>query len=124
MKKDIRLIYLEPCLIELHLLRTRFFYLGNMDNFRVVCINDKAMPKGFPASHWIKKGETYTVLDARYLARQHMSIGYKLSEIEIPQDCAYQYFLSNRFRPCSSEDEEAEEAVIELLRETDLVHYD
>jgi len=109
--------------MELHLLKARFFYLRNMDNFRVVCINDKAMPKEFPASCWLKKGETYTVVDARYLARQHMSIGYKLAEVEIPQDCAYQYFLSNRFRPCSDEDQEAEEAVRELLEGAEVVDY-
>jgi hypothetical protein len=89
-----------------------------MDSFRIVCINDKARPKGFPAGCWIESGEVYTVVDAKYLARQRMSIGYKLAEIDIPQDCDYQYFLANRFRPYSDEDAEMEEALSELLEET------
>jgi hypothetical protein len=47
-----------------------------------------------------------------------MSIGYKLAEIDIPEDCDYQYFLANRFRPYSDEDAEMEEALTELLEET------
>ena len=46
-----------------------------MDSFRIVCINDKARPKGFPAGSWVEAGEVYTVVDAKYLARQRMSIG-------------------------------------------------
>lgn len=89
-----------------------------MDSFRIVCINDKARPKSFPASCWIESGEVYTVVDAKYLARQRMSIGYKLAEIDIPEGCDYQYFLANRFRPYSDEDAEMEEALSELLEET------
>lgn len=94
-----------------------------MESFRVVCVNDRAMPKGFPANRWIKKGEVYTVSEAKYLARQHMSIGYKLFEIELPEDCPYQFFLANRFRPYSDDDAEAEKAVEQLLEEMDLVEY-
>jgi hypothetical protein len=89
-----------------------------MDSFRIVCVNDKVRPKGFPAGSWVEAGEVYTVVDAKYLARQRMSIGYKLAEIDIPEDCDYQYFLSNRFRPYSDEDAEMEEALTELLEET------
>jgi hypothetical protein len=89
-----------------------------MNSFRIVCINDKARPKGFPVNCWIESGEVYTVVDAKYLARQRMSIGYKLAEIDIPEDCDYQYFLANRFRPYSDEDAEMEEALSELLEET------
>jgi hypothetical protein len=89
-----------------------------MNSFRIVCINDKARPKGFPVSCWIESGEVYTVVDAKYLARQRMSVGYKLAEIDIPEDCDYQYFLANRFRPYSDEDAELEEALSELLEET------
>lgn len=94
-----------------------------MESFRIVCVNDRAKPKGFPAHLWIKKDEVYTVIEAKYLARQHMAIGYKLAEIEIPEDCEYQYFLSNRFRPVDDEAVEAEEAVKELLKEVDIVEY-
>lgn len=92
-----------------------------METFRVVCVNDRSMPKGFPSNCWIKKGEVYTIVEAKFLARQHMTVGYKLAEIQIPEDCEYQFFLSNRFRPYSEDDAEAEEAVNELLKEFDLV---
>lgn len=94
-----------------------------METFRVVCINDKAKPKEFPSHLWIKKGETYTVADAKYLTRQHMTIGYKLYEIDIPEDCQYQFFLANRFRPYDDDDAMAEEAVRELLEQNYMSEY-
>lgn len=94
-----------------------------MDSFRVVCVNDRSRPKEFPPECWIEKGEVYTVVDAKYLTRQHMSVGYKLAEIEIPSDCPYQFFLSNRFRPYNEDDAMAEEAVMELLEETGFLEY-
>lgn len=92
-----------------------------METFRVVCVNDKARPNNFPPHLWVKKNEVYTIVEAKYLARQHMAVGYKLAEIDIPEDCEYQFFLSNRFRPYSDDDAEAEEAVNELLKEFDTV---
>ena len=92
-----------------------------MEQFRVVCVNDKARPKEFPAGCWVEKNEVYTVVDAKYLARQHMTIGYKLAEIDLPEDSVYQYFLSNRFRPYSDEDEMLEAAIEELLEQTEPV---
>jgi len=47
-----------------------------------------------------------------------MTIGYKFAELEIPEECEYKFFLANRFRPCSEDDELAAEAVEELLEET------
>jgi len=76
---------------------------------------------GFPPQLWIEKNEVYTVVDAKYLARQHMTIGYKLAEIDLPEDSVYQYFLSNRFRPYSDEDEMLEAALEELLEETEVI---
>jgi hypothetical protein len=92
-----------------------------MEQFRVVCVNDRFCPMGFPPQLWIQKNEVYTVVDAKYLARQHMTIGYKFAEIDLPEDSVYQYFLSNRFRPYSDEDEMLEAALEELLEETEVV---
>lgn len=92
-----------------------------MENFRVVCVNDSARPKELPVGCWVTKGEVYTVVDAKYLSRQHMAIGYKLAEIDLPENSVYQFFLSNRFRPYSEEDLMLEEALSELLEETALV---
>ena len=86
-----------------------------MDSFRVVCVNDSAKPDGF-IGQWIKKNEIYTVVDAKHLKRQRMTLGYKLAEIDIASDSVYQYFLSNRFRPLSENDEHnMEQAFQELL---------
>ncbi len=49
-----------------------------MDNFRVVCVNDSAKPDGF-IGEWIKKDEIYTVVDAKNLARQRMTLGIQVS---------------------------------------------
>lgn len=88
-----------------------------MEHFKVVCVNDKAKPAEY-FGEWIEKGEVYTVIDAKYLARQRMSIGYKLEEIYMPAESPYQYFLSNRFRPYTDEDAMLEYALEELLEET------
>ena len=84
-------------------------------DFKVVCMNDKAMPKDFPAKYWIKRGEMYTVIDAKEMYYNRKSLGYKFEEIDIPADCKYQYFLANRFAPIS--EEELEMAMNELLEE-------
>ncbi len=89
-----------------------------MDSFRVVCVNDNAKPDGF-IGEWIKKDEIYTVVDAKNLARQRMTLGYKFAEITISESSKYQYFLSNRFRPLSEEDEMMEQALEELMKEVE-----
>lgn len=88
-----------------------------MENFRVVCVNDRSKPDGF-IGDWIKKGEIYTVVDAKKLARQRLSIGYKFAELNIDEKSVFQYFLANRFRPYDEDDAKAEEAVQELLEES------
>lgn len=88
-----------------------------MESFRVVCLNDKHKPKEF-IGDWIEKGEVYTVIEAKYLARQRNTIGYRFAELNISEDSMYQFFLANRFRPYSDDDAEAEKAVEELLKET------
>lgn len=87
-----------------------------METFRVVCVNDKAKPADY-FGEWIEKGEVYTVIDAKYLARQRMSIGYKLAEVDRPSESPYQYFMANRFRPYTEEDAMLEYALEELLEE-------
>tara|TARA_R110002020_G_scaffold242738_1_gene456087 strand:- start:174 stop:458 length:285 start_codon:yes stop_codon:yes gene_type:complete len=89
-----------------------------MDSFRVVCVNDSAKPDGF-IGEWIKKNEIYTVVDAKNLARQRMTLGYKLAEVAISEASKFQYFLSNRFRPLSEEDEMMEKALEDLMKEVE-----
>jgi hypothetical protein len=102
-----------------HPLTVGFFNFTIMDQFRVICINDKFRPVDFPAHLWIKKDQIYTVSEAKHLARQHMAVGYKFYEIEIPEDCKYQFFIANRFRPVDEDELEAEKALEQLLLETE-----
>lgn len=89
-----------------------------MDSFKVVCVNDRFKPADLGQSSWIKKGEIYTVIDAKFMKRQNMSIGYKLEEISLPEDSPYKFFASNRFRPYQGDDAtEAQQAVEKLLEE-------
>jgi hypothetical protein len=83
-------------------------------SFKVICKNDKAMPKDFPAAYWIEYGEVYTVVDSKKMANNRMATGYKLEEIDMPADCPYQYFLANRFVPYN---DEADKALQELMDE-------
>ena len=89
-----------------------------MENFRVVCVNDKAKPNDF-VGDWIQRDEIYTVVDAKHLTRQRMTLGYKLAEVNISDHSPYQFFLSNRFRPLSEEDEMMERALEELMEEVE-----
>jgi hypothetical protein len=109
----------NPYLGVLHHEGVGIFNLVYMESFRVVCRNDRAMPEGFPAAYWIEKDQVYTVVEASLLARQNMVVGYKLAEIEIPEDCVYKFFLAMRFTPYNELDAKAEEAVAELLKEVD-----
>lgn len=84
---------------------------------KVVCINDAKKPAEIPASSWVKKGEEYTVIDAKNMARQRGILGYKFAEISIPEDCEYQYYSAHRFRPVDENDSDATEAVEKLLEE-------
>lgn len=88
-----------------------------MENYRVVCINDKAKPSAIPSGSWIEEGEVYTVIMASNMALQRMTLGYKLAEVSMPRDCEYQYYTASRFRPYSDDDKLAEQAVEQLLLE-------
>jgi len=89
-----------------------------MDHFKVVCVNDRFKPAELGDSQWIKKGEIYTVIDAKFMKKQNMSIGYKLEEVKLPEDSPYKFLAANRFRPYQEDDaKEAQEAVENLLEE-------
>ena len=48
-----------------------------------------------------------------------MTLGYKLAEVTISEASKFQYFLSNRFRPLSDEDEMMEKALEDLMKEVE-----
>ena len=89
-----------------------------MESFKVVCVNDRFKPAELGNSPWVKNGEIYTVIDAKFMKRQNMSIGYKLEEVVLPEDSPYKFLAANRFRPYKEDDaKEAQEAVENLLDE-------
>ena len=88
-----------------------------MTEYKVICINASNKPKEVPVGSWIEKDETYTVVGASNMARQRMTLGYKLKEVLFPQNCEYQYYAASRFRPLTDDDIAAEAALEELLEE-------
>ena len=86
-----------------------------MDNYRVVCINDKKKPSEIPSSSWIEEGEVYTVTKVVKMAKQRMTLAYLLAEVSFPEDSKYECYVASRFRPYTDDDAKAEAAVEELL---------
>lgn len=92
-----------------------------MENFKVVCINDRNRPSDVPAKNWIEKNQVYTVIETATMYFQKMTTGYRLAEVSLPSDSQYKYYIANRFRLYDENDAEAEQAVEELIEELNLV---
>lgn len=83
---------------------------------KVICINDSNRPSKIAEKHWIKKGQTYTVIKVVRLALQENKLGLVLKEIKLDKSCfPYEFFDSDRFIT-------AEEIIkkTELKKEADL----
>ena len=63
-----------------------------------LCINDKRKPPHIPASHWVKQGHIYHIIDIRYLTRSN-TLGVELEEIDLSEipNSQYLYFDAKRF---------------------------
>lgn len=85
--------------------------------FKVVCIDDANLAKQIPPHKRIKKDEIYTVVEVAKMMLQGGQLGFKLKEIDLTDCIPYEYFSAKRFAPLSEEDEQAEQAVEELLSE-------
>jgi len=87
--------------------------------FKAVCIDDSNRPNDIPSSKWIKKGETYTVIDVKKLLIQGGKLGFKLEEINIDSCFPYQFFAASRFGIPVGEimKQETEEMLDALLKE-------
>lgn len=82
--------------------------------FRVICLNDSDKPESIPFSSWVKKNNTYTVIQVDRLHMQGGSIGYKLYEINLDPYFPYQYFGAWRFGVLADDFEDLSE-VEELI---------
>ena len=87
--------------------------------FKVICINDSNRPNDIPANKWVKKGESYTVIDVKKLLIQGGTLGFKLEEINIEDCFPYQFFSASRFGIPVGElmKQETEEMLDKLLEE-------
>ncbi|WP_026998283.1 hypothetical protein [Eisenibacter elegans] len=84
-----------------------------MLNIAVVCINDQGRPNEIPVSRWVKKGETYHIVQIDKLNAQGGIMGCKLAEINNDDLAPYQYFRLDRFAVPITE-EMLEEALEEI----------
>ena len=81
--------------------------------FQVICINDSHRPAEFPASKWIKKGETYNVTKIGNLKIQGGQ-GFQLAEIDMTGCEPYLYFSASRFGVPVDPEEQKEVEELEL----------
>ena len=65
--------------------------------FKVMCIRDSHKPNEIPSSHWVKKGQIYTVIEMNKMNQQNKLLGFKLEEIDLTSFFPYIYFSSDRF---------------------------
>ena len=84
---------------------------------RVVAIDVSNRPNEIPINLWIEKDSVYTVINAEHMNMQNRLLGFELEELDISGCFPYTRFAYTRFRPYTTEDYEAEEAVKELLKE-------
>jgi len=80
-------------------------------NIKVICINDQNRPNEVPTNRWIKKGETYHIIEVAKLNAQGGIYGCKLEEINNDDLVPYQFFRLDRF--AVPIEEEMKEAILE-----------
>ena len=83
---------------------------------KVLCINSNNKPNEIPNSHWVKKGEIYTVIEMKVMNQQNKLIGFVLEEIDLRAFFPYRYFSSERFLPLEADVVNVEEES-EILEE-------
>jgi|Laugrespbdmm15sn_2_1035079.scaffolds.fasta_scaffold21433_3 TATA-binding protein-associated factor Taf7 len=91
-----------------------------MIKFKVICVDDTKQPALIPPEKRVKKDQHYTVIQIVNMPLMKGELGFELEEINLKGcNIPYEYWRSSRFRPLElNENEEAEEAVEELLKET------
>lgn len=76
---------------------------------RVICIDDRHRPNEVPVNRWVKKGETYHVVEISRMGMQGGAYGCKLAEINNDDLFPYQYFRLDRFAVPEDDKGEADE---------------
>jgi hypothetical protein len=88
-------------------------------NIEVICIDASHRPNEIPTSRWLKKGETYHIIQIDKLLSQGGIYGCKLAEINNDDLVPYQYFRLSRFAIPIDIKEESE-ITEEMLEEIDI----
>jgi hypothetical protein len=83
----------------------------------VICLDDANRPNDVPSTHWVKKGQTYIVIEVAKLRMQGGRLGFKLAEINLDPYFPYQYFAANRFGIPVTGQQWAEQHLAKLLEE-------
>ena len=78
---------------------------------KVLCVNSNNKPNEIPNSHWIKKGEIYTVIEMKVMNQQNKLLGFKLEEIDLTSFFPYVYFSSDRFVPFETQEDKIIEEI-------------
>jgi hypothetical protein len=90
-----------------------------MIKFKVICVDDTKQPAMIPPEKRVEKDKKYTVISVVDMPLMKGELGFELEEIDLKGcNIPYEYWRSSRFRPVALDEEEAEEAVEELLKET------
>lgn len=90
-----------------------------MIQFRVICVDDTKQPAMIPPEKRVVKDKKYTVTSIVNMPLMKGELGFELAEIDLKGcNLPYEYWRSSRFRPLTLDEEQAEEAVEELLKET------
>ncbi len=81
----------------------------------VVCVDDSMRPNEVPLSRWVKRGQTYHIIEICEMTQQPGVMGCKLEEINNDDLFPYQYFRLSRFAPAQNQNQPAEVAEQELV---------
>lgn len=76
-----------------------------MSNFKIkcICIDDTGKPIPIPQTHWVKKGEPYTINHIWCMMNQKQIQGATIDEIDISQFKPFNCFKLSRFSFTQSE---------------------
>ena len=88
----------------------------DIEPLKVLCINDKKIPKEIPIELRIVDGEVYTAEGVVHLLSSSV-IGFRLLEKPLGKDCfPYHYWSAHRFIPYEEDMMQVESEIAELIK--------
>ena len=81
---------------------------------KVICVDSSAKPAEIPNSYWIKKDETYTVVNA--FNDMNGVLLFQLAEIRLEDaGTLYKGYAASRFAPLETKKDEVKEQIHEYV---------